>query len=65
MASWRLKKRPVLEDLNGEGVSVRPVQRPHTELADDIRVQAYSTLGQDPAMWRNLEWKLHAARRFQ
>ena len=63
MASRGLKKRPVLEDLIGEGVSVRPVQRPYTELADDIRAQAYSTLGQDPAMWRDLEWKLHAGRR--
>ena len=64
MASRGLKKRPVLEDLIGEGVTVRPMQRPYTELADDIRVQAYSTLGQDPAMWRDLEWKLHAARRY-
>ena len=54
----------MLEDLIGEGVTVRPIQRPYTELADDIRVQAYSTLGQDPAMWRAREWKLHAARRF-
>ena len=64
MASRGLKKRPVLEDLIGEGVSVRPVQRPYTELANDPRVLAYSTLGQDPAMWRDLEWKLHAARRY-
>ena len=64
MVSRGLKKRPVLEDLIGEGVSVCPVQRPYAELADDIRVQAYSTLGQDPAMWRDLEWKLHAARRY-
>ena len=64
MASRGLKKRPVLEDLIGEGVTVRPMQRPYTELADDIRVQAYSTLGQDPAMWRDLEFKLHAARRY-
>ena len=64
MASRGLKKRPVLEDLIGEGVSVRPVQRPYTELANDPRVLAYSTLRQDPAMWRDLEWKLHAARRF-
>ena len=55
MASRGLKKRPVLEDLIGEGVTVRPIQRPYTELADDIRVQACSTLGQDPAMWRDLE----------
>ena len=65
MASRGLKKRPVLEDLIGEGVSVRPVERPYSELADDPRVLAYSTLGQDPATWRDLEWKLHAARRFQ
>ena len=64
MVSRGLKKRQVLEDLIGEGVSVRPVQRPYTELADDPRVLAYSTLGQDPATWRDLEWKLHAARRF-
>ena len=65
MVSRGLKKRQVLEDLIGEGVSVRPVERPYTELADDPRVLAYSTLGQDPATWRDLEWKLHAARRFQ
>ena len=64
MASRGLKKRPVLEDLIGEGVTVRPMQRPYTELADDIRVQAYSALGLDPAMWRDLELKLHAARRY-
>ena len=39
-------------------------QRPHTQLADDPRVLAYSTLGQDPAAWRDLELRLHAARRF-
>ena len=65
MASRGLKKRPVLEDLIGEGISVRAPQRPYTQLADDPRVLAYSNLGQDPATWRDLEWKLHAARRFQ
>ena len=64
MASRGLKRRPVLEDLIGEGISVQPVQRPYTQLADDPRVLAYSTLGQDPAVWRNLELRLHAARRF-
>ena len=65
MASRGLKHKLVLEDLIGEGVRVRPVQRPYTQLADDPRVLAYSTLGQDPATWRELEWKLHAARRDQ
>ena len=64
MVSRGLKHKLVLEDLIGEGVSVRPVQRPYTQLADDPRVLAYSNLGQDPATWRDLEWKLHAARRF-
>ena len=62
MASRGLKKKPVLEDLIGEGVNVRAPQRPYTQLGDDPRVLAYNTLGQDPSMWRELEWKLHAAR---
>ena len=64
MASRGLKKKPTLEDVIGEGVSVRVPQRPYTQLADDPRVLAYSTLGQDPAAWRDLELRLHAARRF-
>ena len=64
MTSRGLKKRPLLEDLIGEGVTVRPIQRPYTELANDPRGLAYSARGQDPAMLRDLEWKLHAARRF-
>ena len=64
MASRGLKKKPTLEDVIGEGVSVRVPKRPYTQLADDPRVLAYSTLGQDPAAWRDLELRLHAARRF-
>ena len=59
-----LKKRPQLEDLIGEGISVLAPERPYTQLGDDPRVLAYSTLGHDPATWRELEWKLHVARRF-
>ena len=64
MAFRGLKKKPTHEDVIGEGVSVRVPQRPYTQLADDPRVLAYSTLGQDPAAWRDLELRLHAARRF-
>ena len=64
MASRGLKKEPTLEDVIGEGVNVRVPKRPYTQLADDPRVQAYSNLGQDQAAWRDLEWKLHAARCF-
>ena len=64
MASRDFKRKPVLEVPIGEGVSARPVQRPYTQVADDPRVSAYSAPAQDPAMRRDLEWKLHAARRY-
>ena len=63
MTSRGLKKRPQLEDVIGEGFAVKPLERPWTHLADDPRVLAYSQLGNDPAAFRDLEWKLRAARR--
>lgn len=34
-------KVPQLEDLIGEGISIKPYTPPYTQLADDPRVSAY------------------------
>ena len=63
MASVGLKKRPRLEDMIGTGVSIRPSVDPWTELGDDPRVRAYRHM--DPAVYRDMEMKLAASRRFR
>ena len=57
--------RPVsaLEDVIGRGVTIQPKKRPWTQLSDDPRVLAYSNM--DPSVYRDMELKLAAARRFQ
>ena len=63
MATVGLRHVPVLEDVIGKGVTIQPESRPWTQLSDDPRVLAYSNL--DPSVYRDLEVKLAAARRFR
>ena len=63
MASVGLKKRPRLEDMIGTGVSIRPSVDPWTELGDDPRIRMYRHM--DPAVYRDMEMKLAASRRFR
>ena len=63
MTSVGLRHVPVLEDVIGTGVTIQPKKRPWTQLSDDPRVLAYSNM--DPSVYRDLELKLAAARRFQ
>ena len=63
MASVGLKKRPRLEDLIGTGVSIRVEADPWTELGDDPRIRMYRHM--DPAVYRDMEMKLVASRRFR
>ena len=62
MASVGLKKRPRLEDMIGQGADIRIPTNPIDELGDDPRVRAYRHM--DPSVYRDLELKLAAARRF-
>lgn len=64
MAARGLKRRPQLEDLIGEGVSIKPYTPPYTQLADDPRVSADWNLGNDPEDFRRLEHRMRAARAF-
>ena len=62
MTAVGLRHVPVLEDLVGKGASIRLKTDPVQQLEDDPRVLAYRHM--DPAAFRDLEFKVAAARRF-